>query len=39
VVGPLDTERLPGLPTWQAVTQILYPLAIAAIAAIAVKAR
>lgn len=32
VVVPLDTERLPGLPTWQAVTQILYQLAIAVVA-------
>lgn len=29
IVVPLDTERLPALPTWQAVTQILYNLAIA----------
>jgi hypothetical protein len=32
VVVPLDTERLPTLPFWQAVTQILYNLAIAAAA-------
>ncbi len=32
VVVPLDTERLPTLPLWQAVTQILYNLAIAAAA-------
>ena len=32
VVVPLDTQRLPALPTWQAVTQILYQLAIAVIA-------
>ncbi|MFL6601394.1 MAG: SLBB domain-containing protein [Steroidobacteraceae bacterium] len=29
VVVPLDTERLPPLPFWQAVTQILYNIAIA----------
>jgi polysaccharide biosynthesis/export protein len=29
VVVPLDTERLPALPLWQAVTGILYNLAIA----------
>ena len=28
VVVPLDTERLPALPFWQAVTQILYNVAI-----------
>jgi protein involved in polysaccharide export with SLBB domain len=28
VVVPLDTERLPPLPFWQAVTQILYNVAI-----------
>jgi polysaccharide export outer membrane protein len=28
VVVPLDVERLPALPTWQAVTQVLYNLAI-----------
>jgi len=28
VVVPLDTERLPALPLWQAVTQILYNVAI-----------
>jgi polysaccharide biosynthesis/export protein len=32
VVVPLDTERLPALPTWQAVTQILYQLAVAVVA-------
>jgi protein involved in polysaccharide export with SLBB domain len=32
VVVPLDTERLPTLPMWQAVTGILYNLAIAAAA-------
>jgi len=32
VVVPLDTERLPALPMWQAVTGILYNLAIAAAA-------
>jgi protein involved in polysaccharide export with SLBB domain len=32
IVVPLDTERLPTLPLWQAVTQILYNLAIAAAA-------
>ncbi len=32
VVVPLDTERLPALPLWQAVTSILYNLAIAAAA-------
>ena len=32
VVVPLDTERLPGLPTWQAITQILYQLAVAVVA-------
>jgi protein involved in polysaccharide export with SLBB domain len=32
VVVPLDTERLPALPLWQAVTQIIYNLAIAAAA-------
>jgi protein involved in polysaccharide export with SLBB domain len=32
VVVPLDTERLPALPLWQAVTQILYNIAIAAAA-------
>ncbi len=29
VVAPLDTERLPNLPLWQSVTQILYQLAVA----------
>ena len=29
VVVPLDTERMPTLPLWQAVTQILYNVAIA----------
>jgi hypothetical protein len=28
IVVPLDTERLPPLPLWQAVTQILYNVAI-----------
>jgi protein involved in polysaccharide export with SLBB domain len=32
VVIPLDTERMPQLPLWQAVTQIIYNLAIAAAA-------
>jgi protein involved in polysaccharide export with SLBB domain len=32
VVVPLDTEHMPALPMWQAVTQILYNLAIAAAA-------
>jgi protein involved in polysaccharide export with SLBB domain len=32
IVAPLDTERLPPLPLWQAVTGILYNLAIAAAA-------
>jgi protein involved in polysaccharide export with SLBB domain len=32
VVVPLDTERMPTLPMWQAVTGILYNLAIAAAA-------
>ena len=32
IVVPLDTERLPGLPKWQAITQILYNTAIAAAA-------
>ncbi len=32
VVVPLDTERMPALPLWQAVTQIVYNLAIAAAA-------
>ncbi|HEU5137311.1 MAG TPA: SLBB domain-containing protein [Steroidobacteraceae bacterium] len=32
VVVPLDTERMPALPLWQAVTQIIYNLAIAAAA-------
>jgi hypothetical protein len=32
VVVPLDTERLPALPFWQAVTGIVYNLAIAAAA-------
>ncbi len=32
IVAPLDTERLPALPFWQAVTQIIYNLAIAAAA-------
>ena len=29
VVVPLDTERLPNLPLWQSITQILYQLAVA----------
>jgi polysaccharide biosynthesis/export protein len=33
IVVPLDTERIPALPLWQAVTSILYNLAIAAAAA------
>jgi hypothetical protein len=32
VVVPLDTERMPALPLWHAVTGILYNLAIAAAA-------
>jgi polysaccharide biosynthesis/export protein len=32
VVVPLDTERMPALPMWQAITQILYNLAIGAAA-------
>jgi len=32
VLVPVDTERMPALPLWQAVTQILYNLAIAAAA-------
>jgi protein involved in polysaccharide export with SLBB domain len=32
IVVPLDTERLPALPMWQAITQILYNTAIAAAA-------
>jgi polysaccharide biosynthesis/export protein len=32
IVVPLDTERLPALPLWQSVTQIIYNLAIAAAA-------
>lgn len=32
IVVPLDTERMPTLPFWQAVTQILYNLAISAAA-------
>ena len=28
IVVPLDTERIPRLPFWQAVTQIVYNLAI-----------
>lgn len=32
IVAPLDTERLPALPFWQAVTQIIYNLAISAAA-------
>jgi polysaccharide export outer membrane protein len=29
IVAPLDTERLPPLPLWQAVTGILYNTAVA----------
>ncbi|MGE0114277.1 MAG: SLBB domain-containing protein [Steroidobacteraceae bacterium] len=32
IVVPLDTERMPALPLWQAVTQIVYNIAIAAAA-------
>ncbi|MES1192567.1 MAG: SLBB domain-containing protein [Steroidobacter sp.] len=32
IVVPLDTERMPALPLWQAVTQIMYNIAIAAAA-------
>jgi polysaccharide export outer membrane protein len=32
IVVPLDTERMPALPLWQAVTSIIYNLAIAAAA-------
>jgi polysaccharide biosynthesis/export protein len=32
IVAPLDTERMPALPLWQAVTQIIYNLGIAAAA-------
>jgi protein involved in polysaccharide export with SLBB domain len=32
IVVPLDTERLPALPLWQAVTQIIYNLGISAAA-------
>jgi protein involved in polysaccharide export with SLBB domain len=32
IVVPLDTERMPALPFWQAVTQIIYNVAIAAAA-------
>ena len=32
IVAPLDTERMPALPLWQAVTQIIYNLSIAAAA-------
>jgi protein involved in polysaccharide export with SLBB domain len=32
IVVPLNTERLPALPLWQAVTQIVYNIAIAAAA-------
>jgi hypothetical protein len=28
IVVPLDTERMPRLPFWQAVTQIIYNLAV-----------
>ena len=32
IVVPLDTERVPGLPVWQAVTTIIYNLAVALLA-------
>lgn len=32
IVVPLDTERMPALPMWQAITQIMYNIAIAAAA-------
>jgi polysaccharide biosynthesis/export protein len=32
IVVPLDTERVPALPVWQAVTTIIYNLAIALLA-------
>jgi polysaccharide biosynthesis/export protein len=32
IVVPLDTERMPALPLWQAVTQIVYNLAVTAAA-------
>ncbi len=32
IVVPLDTEKMPALPLWQAVTQIVYNIAIAAAA-------
>lgn len=32
IVVPLDTERMPALPMWQAITQIIYNLAIGAAA-------
>jgi protein involved in polysaccharide export with SLBB domain len=32
IVVPLDTERLPALPLWEAVTQIIYNIAISAAA-------
>ena len=32
IVVPLDTEHMPPLPMWQAITQILYNVAIAAAA-------
>jgi polysaccharide export outer membrane protein len=32
IVVPLDTERMPALPLWQAITQIIYQLAVTAAA-------
>jgi polysaccharide export outer membrane protein len=32
IVVPLDTERVRGLPLWQAVTTIIYNLAVALLA-------
>jgi hypothetical protein len=32
IVVPLDAERVPALPLWQAVTTILYNIAIALLA-------
>ena len=32
IVVPLDTERVRSLPVWQAVTQIIYNLAVALLA-------
>jgi protein involved in polysaccharide export with SLBB domain len=32
IVVPLDTERIPSLPLWQAVTSIIYNLAVALLA-------